>query len=271
MVKYPKTRHLGVYSEDKMSWRINLARAITSKENYQLLKQIEEREREILDKLPVVITQDIQTKNQSDIFPLCTEVDKSRLCYFLANESGIVCDILGTERHLWTEKGLYAVMREKINSSMFLRPIENERPSIEIREADMAYFVLHATMCHEVVHFYQYALSRAPDYEWDFKPLMEGHARGVERIRAGQLASRGERRFLAKTQERTCKDISDFIEIIVPEFAKEKPDEFKLPDGHWGTAAFLVLEQKFGRGVYKEMIHSDKPYEMLVEMLGGKR
>ena len=40
---------------------------------------------------------------------------------------------------------------------------------------------------------------------------------------------------------------------------------------HWGSCAFIIAEAKHGRGIYREMMHSPQPYEVLIDMLGGRQ
>lgn len=257
----------------------NLVYLLTSEPNYSIFLEEAEKENAKLAKMPVVMGARMHTaydffnedKALSADIPRDLTVSESSLDYLLKRSASEVGDLLGFSHCFYAAKGLKAESDDYSITSIYNNTVNPAK--IDICYADMTMHVLPPTMAHEYVHFLQDAKAcEFNDYIWDFKPLMEGFGRGVERIVAEKYAAeKDDMLYLVRTQERVCTDIHDFVTKVIPEQKAKWKNRFVSFDGHWGTAAFLVLERKFGRGIYKEMINSNKPYEMMIEMLGGKR
>lgn len=293
-LEYPKNKVFGGYMDDKEKakdplYRIkNLVYLLTSGDNYRILLEGAEKENAKLAGMPVVMGARMHTCHDPwngshrlpDDFPRDFPVSESSIDYYLRKAAGDLEQVLEMPFGLYVEKGLSAVVNDDILKSCYLEFVWP--PKIEITFTDMTRHVLPPTMAHEYAHFLQDMRGIAihdskpspviDDYAWNFKPLIEGFARGVERILAEQYADKNnDRLYLVRTQERICTDIDIFFNEVVPEQNARWSNRVSSFDGHWGTVAFLVLERKFGRGIYKQMMDSDEPYEMLIRKLGGRR
>lgn len=266
----------------------NLVDLLTSEPNYAILLEEAEKENEKLDKMPVVLGARLHmcsdpwngSHTLPEDFPRDPVLSGENMDYFLRTAAGEAAGMFGVSPYLHVLHALKAEAEFDGFESCYL---ETETPQrILIFEGDLTRHVLPPTIFHEYAHFLQDVRSIAvhdarqnplvDDYAWNFKPMNEGFARGIERIIAEKYAAeREDRLYLVRTQERTCTDINDFLTKVVPEQKADWKNRFVSFDGHWGTAAFLVLERKFGRGIYRQMIHSENPYQMVVAMLGARQ
>lgn len=265
-----------------------LVSLLTSEPNYSILQEEAEKEKAKLEEMPVVLGARMHmcsdpwngSHRMPEDFPRDPILSGDNMDYFLRTAAGEAAEMLGVPPSL---HALHALRAEADFDGFESCYLETETPQrILIFEGDLTKHVLPPTMFHEYTHFLQdikgieiHDSKPNPvvdDYAWNFKPMNEGFARGVERIIAEKYADeKDDRLYLVRTQERTCADIDNFFKNVVPEQKAKWSNRFVSFDGHWGTAAFLVLERKFGRGIYREMIHSDEPYEMLIGKLGGRR
>ncbi|MFH1065745.1 MAG: hypothetical protein V1734_04545 [Nanoarchaeota archaeon] len=142
-------------------------------------------------------------------------------------------------------------------------------PVIGIHSENMNEISLYPTIAHELAHFFQDCGLLDGNGDWkDLKFLKEGFARGVERIIAQNEATRKRKlSFVSTTLARIDDDITEFASNGYKKDAEKQLHH----EGHWGSCAFVIAETRHGQGIYKDMINSPQPYELLVDMLGGRR
>ncbi|MFA5887274.1 MAG: hypothetical protein WC852_01010 [Candidatus Nanoarchaeia archaeon] len=195
----------------------------------------------------------------------------SALPLFLEEVNKELSEMLGMDSCLRFKENLCIIQNDSERRSYFHPLVYREDyelcPVIGICAEDMNEYALYPTVAHELVHFFQDCRNHDANLDWNnFKFLKEGFARGVERIIAQNEARRKRKSvFVNTTLERLYEDITEFASN-----GYKKDAEKQLHyEGHWGSCAFVIAEARHGKGIYKEMMQSDKPYEMLVEMLGG--
>lgn len=265
----------------------NLVKLIASEPNYSILHEEAQKEHAKLAKMPVVMGARMHmchghyngSRGLHDNFPRDTVLSGNNMDYFLRIAASEAAEMLGVPPFLHI---LHALRAEADFGGFESCYLETETPPrILIFEGDLTKHVMPPTMFHEYAHFLQDVKSREvfaarnerriDDFVWNFKPMNEGFARGVERIIAERYAAeKDDRLYLVRTQERICADIDNFFNKVVPEQKADWKNRFVSFDGHWGTVAFLVLERKFGREIYGEFIHSESPYEDILRKLERK-
>ncbi len=200
-------------------------------------------------------------------------IPHSSLPLFLEEVNKELSEMLGMDSCLRFRENLCIIQNDSECRSYFhpLTYIEDYElcPVIGICAEDMNEYALYPTVAHELAHFFQDCRNPDANMDWNnFKFLKEGFARGVELIIAkSEAKTRGKSALVNTTLERLYEDITEFASNGYKEDA-EKQLHY---EGHWGSCAFIIAEAKHGRGIYREMMHSPQPYEMLIDMLGGRQ
>ncbi len=202
-----------------------------------------------------------------------TVMHPSSLQSFLERANKELSEMLGMDPSLCRREKL-CIIQSDLERRSYFKPFaymkyEELLPVIGIYSGDMNNIALYPTVAHELAHFFQECRNPDANREWNnLKFLKEGFARGVERIVAKKEVSR-QRKWssIYPTLARLYDDITEFASSGYKEDA-EKQLHY---EGHWGSCAFVIAEARHGTGIYREMMQSEKPYEMLVEKLGGRR
>lgn len=141
----------------------------------------------------------------------------------------------------------------------------SRQKKLMIGMSDMAEECIESIIAHEYCHHLQMIKSYTA-FQWNiFEALVEGFALGVELQMARILSKeKNDTNYL----RRNVKDIDYYLNVVLFHAKSGMPmkDEEEWCY-HYGAAAFLLAEKMYGTGIYKEIIHSDKPYDLLVEML----